>query len=438
MEEIIFSCPCGEVKGQKSEDAFFFCGIGYAHTKRFEKPELIRKWDGIFDATKTEIDCYQKNSFYKENKEGFYAKEFRSNREFFYDETPMTLNIVTPSNEGKRPVLLFFHGGAFETGTVGELPYGTCRGYANRDVVFVSAGYRLNVFGLYGGENYILMDQIAAVDWVRENIASFGGNPDNITLIGQSAGAMCIMNLLCSGKLTGKIKQAVMMSGAGVVPKIAAQATKEKMKVFWNKVDEFLNADAKTADAKDLWDAWQMARKEDKLLSGFCHSQPCIDGEVLTMTQKAAVASGTITDIPLMVGVTSQDMLPILLYPMTLKLGVSLAKIKHMPVYGYLFDRTLPGNSYKAFHASDLWYMFGNLEQSWRPFEKTDYELCDEMMDEVAAFCKTGKPKSKTWLPISKNQKGFRHFDGVDRGLVFPKFCNAKMRESTFKTPGPI
>lgn len=437
MEEIIFSCPCGEVKGQKSEDAFFFRGIGYAHTKRFEKPELIRKWDGIFDATKTEIDCYQKNSFYKESKEGFYAKEFRSNREFFYDETPMTLNIVTPSNEGKRPVLLFFHGGAFETGTVGELPYGTCRGYAKRDVVFVSAGYRLNVFGLYGGENYILMDQIAAVDWVRENIASFGGNPDNITLIGQSAGAMCIMNLLCSGKLTGKIKQAVMMSGAGVVPKIAAQATKEKMKVFWEKVEANLEEPAKAVNAKSLWEAWQKERKEDKLLAGFIHSQPCIDGEILTQTQKEAVKRGTIQNIPLMVGVTSQDMIPVFLYRMALGLGLSCSKLGHAPVYGYLFDRTLPGNSYRAFHASDLWYMFGNLKQSWRPFEQMDFDLCNEMMDEVAAFCKTGAPKNPIWQPISRKQKGFRHFDGEDKGMVSPSFCKKKMRQALL-SPGPM
>ncbi len=438
MEEIIFSCPCGEVKGQKSEDAFFFRGIGYAHTKRFEKPELIRNWDGVFDATKTEIDCYQKSSFIVDNKEGFYAKEFRSNREFVYDETPMTLNIVTPSNEGKLPVLLFFHGGAFETGTVGELPYGTCRGYANRDIVFVSAGYRLNVFGLYGGENYILMDQIAAVDWVRENIASFGGNPDNITLIGQSAGAMCIMNLLCSGKLTGKIKQAVMMSGAGVVPKFAAQATKEKIKGFWNRVDANLGTDAKEADAKSLWKAWQTTLKDEKMLSQLSEMQPCIDGEILTQSQKDAMKHGGMTNVPIMVGVTSQDMLPVLLYKFALKFGIACEKMGYAPVYGYFFDRTLPGNSYKAFHASDLWYMFGNMKESWRPFESIDYALCDEMMDEVAAFCKTGKPKNKTWLPISKRQKGFRHFDGEDKGLVFPKFCKAKVWESTVKSRGPI
>ena len=66
---------------------------------------------------------------------------------------------------------MFLHGGAFETGTVGDLPYGTCTEYAKRGIVFVSIGYRLNVFALHGGENYGLMDMIAAVDWVRENSA---------------------------------------------------------------------------------------------------------------------------------------------------------------------------------------------------------------------------------------------------------------------------
>lgn len=438
MEDIIFECPCGQVKGQKIKDAYLFRGIGYANTRRFEKPEIIKHWDGIYDATQNEIDCYQRNSFIEEDKESFYAKEFRSNREFVYDETPMTLNIVTPSGEGKRPVLLFIHGGSFTSGTVGELPYGICSGYAERDMVFVSVGYRLNVFGLYGGENYMLQDQIAAVDWVRNNIDSFGGDPENITLIGQSAGAMCIMNLLCSGKLTGKIKQAVMMSGAGVVPKFAAQATKEKIKGFWSRVDAKLGTDAKDADAESLWKAWQTTLKDEKMLSQLSEMQPCIDGEILTQTQKEAMKTGAMTRVPVMVGVTSQDMLPILLYKFALKFGIACAKMDYVPVYGYFFDRTLPGNSYKAFHASDLWYMFGNMKESWRPFEQKDFDLCGEMMDEVAEFCKTGKPKSKVWLPISKNQKGFRHFDGEDKGLVFPSFCKAKVRESTFKSKGPI
>ncbi len=436
MKETLWECPCGKIKGQMLDDAFFFRGVGYAVTNRFESPKLIQEWDGVYDATATETDCFQKNSFIEE-KEGFYAKEFRSEHKFSYDESLMTLNIISPGNEKKYPVLLFFHGGGFESGTVGELPYGTCTGYAKRDVVFVSAGYRLNVFGLYGGENFMLQDQIAAVDWVRANIASFGGDPNNITLIGQSAGAMSVMDLLCSEKLKGKITHAVMMSGAGVVPKIAAPAVKEKTIEFWEKVETYAGGNAKEASPKELWEAWIKARKEAKLLEKLRFTQPCIDGKILTKSHKETVLAGDILDIPLMIGITSQDMLPMFIYKMALKLGLACDAIGHAPVYGYLFDRTLPGNSYRAFHASDLWYMFGNMDKSWRPFEKTDYDLCGEMMDEVACFCKTGAPKNPAWLPISKKQKGFRHFDGENKGLVSPAFCKKKMREALF-SPGPM
>ena len=436
MEEIIWGCPCGKIKGQMLKDAFFFRGIGYAVTNRFESPRLIRNWEGVYDATVREIDCFQKNSFIEET-ESFYGKEFRSGHEFSYDESPMTLNIISPGNEKKYPVLLFFHGGGFESGTVGELPYGSCTGYAKRDVVFVSAGYRLNVFGLYGGENYMLADQIAAVDWVRENIASFGGDPDNITLIGQSAGAMSVMDLLCSGKLKGKITHAIMMSGAGVVPGVVAPVLKEKTIEFWKKVEAYAGGDAKNASPKELWEAWIKARKEAKLLDKLKFTQPCLDGNILKKSHKESIQAGDILDIPLMIGITSQDMLPIFIYKMALNLGLSLSKLEHAPVYAYLFDRTLPGNSYRAFHASDLWYMFGNMEQSWRPFEQTDYDLNNEMMDEVATFCKTGKPANEVWKPISHKQKGFRHFDGEDKGLASPAFCKKKMRQALF-SPGPM
>ena len=465
MEEVIFECSCGKVKGQITAGTILFRGLPFAVTERFCPPKVIEHWeDGFYDGTGIETDCFQRHSFEDESK-SFYYKEFRSGRKFRDAESPMTLNIVTPcpapsvqeafSDDGagseggdavfippaagkRLPVLLFFHGGGFETGTVGELPYGTCPEYAKRDVIFVSAGYRLNVFGLYGGENYGLQDQIAAVDWVRSNIAGFGGDPENITIIGQSAGGMCIMDLLCSGKLEGKIKQAVMMSGAGIVPGIAAPVTKEKARQFWDKVDQALGQDPREATPETLWRTWRKMQAEEKLPWRLRISQPSIDGTVMTERQSSAVNSGRFQNIPVMIGITSQDYMPIFVYEMALSLALKLSRLGHGPVYAYLFDRTLPGNSFKAFHASDLWYVFGSMEESWRPFEKIDYDLSREMIDAVASFCKTGSPGDPAWPPVSQHQKGFRHFDGVSTGLAQPGYCRKKMRETLFKTPGPM
>ena len=463
MEEIIWRCPCGDIKGENIGEAAWFRGIPYANTKRFEPPEIIESWEGVFDGTKTEVDCFQFSSFHEETG-GFYAKEFRSGKTFTYDESPMTLNIVAPFGENESyqkdsidgtddknssninnrnqykdcPVLMFIHGGGFETGTVGELPYGNCTAYAKNGVVFVSIGYRLNAFGLFGGTNYMLLDQLCAIDWVKKNISSFGGNPDNITLIGQSAGAMCIMDLLCSPLIKGKISGAIMMSGAGVIPGFASPFRKNEVLDFWKKVEEEAGGNAKAASAKELWFAWKKVRSAGNPIKGLRASQPCVDGVTLFKSQKEVVHNGEFLDVPLMVGVTSQDLAPVFLYDMALKLGLSCDRQGKSPVYGYFFDRTLPGNSFRAFHASDLWYMFGNLEKSWRPFEAMDDSLHEDMVRDVVSFCKKKKPHNESWLPVSKSNHCFRHYDGVNQGMVLEKDCRKKVRHSMIFDRGPM
>lgn len=437
MASVILECPCGKLKARNMDGILFARGVPFAVTERFQPPVKITQWPGTLDATRIEIDCYQRSSF-EDTCDSFYYKEFRQGQEFQFAESPMTMNIITPSTEGKRPVLLFIHGGAFEAGAVGELPYGSSTEYAKRGIVLVSVGYRLNVFGMHGGCNYLLMDQITAVDWVIDNIAAFGGDPANITIMGQSAGAMCITDLLCSGRLEGKVQHAIMMSAAGVVPRIATPVTREKSLEYWNRMDAFVDGDPKDVKPETLFRAWQEVKSHYKYIKSIRLSQPCIDGTILTESQRKTVKSGRFQNIPIMVGVTSQDFVPVFLYEMALRLGLACSRLGHDPVYCYFFDRVLPGNRYKAFHASDLWYMFGNMDKSWRPFEEADYSLAAEMMDEVASFCKTGKPADSKWLPISKRQKGFRLFDGVSNGLVNPAFCRKKAIHTMLKDPGPM
>ncbi|MBQ4374176.1 MAG: carboxylesterase family protein, partial [Erysipelotrichales bacterium] len=155
MQKVTIETSLGKVTGIEENDVWMFKGIPYAVTERFELPKPYPKWDE-FDATDTEIDCYQYLTYRDESKgqDAFYHKEFRSDREFKFAESPMTMNIITKKNAKNHPVLVFIHGGGFETGTVGELPYGTCTEYAKHDVLFVSLGYRLNVFSLYECGNY--------------------------------------------------------------------------------------------------------------------------------------------------------------------------------------------------------------------------------------------------------------------------------------------
>src|SRR5574344_2150340 len=168
MKEYVFRTSLGTVKGYEDGNNLFFKGIPYATANRFEKPVLIEKWDNEIDATQDEINAYQFSSFYDESTNGktFYYREFRSNKIFRYAENPITLSIVTPKNASNLPVVVFIHGGGFETGNVGEYPYGDSTEYAKRGIILVNISYRLGVFALYKGLNLGLFDIDCALKWV--------------------------------------------------------------------------------------------------------------------------------------------------------------------------------------------------------------------------------------------------------------------------------
>lgn len=433
---------CGRIKGYQEEGTCFYRGIPYAKTERFTLPKPY-VWKGEFDATVGEVDCYQYSSFMDESQaaDTFYYDEFRSGRKFTYAEDFMTLNIVTPMEAKHMPVLIFIHGGGHETGTVGEMPYGLCTEYAKRGIIFVSIGYRLNVFSLYDGMNYGLYDQIAAVKWVQENIEAFDGDPTKITLMGQSAGAMSITDLMYCDKLKGIIQGVILMSGGGMVPRFAGPWTREQAKPFWDKVRHragVTTEEAKTVEPERLWKAWYEVSRESK---GFQAIQPSIDGTIITDAPQEVFKAGKELDVPIMLGVTSQDFLSVILYEMGLSWGLQNEKKKKQPVYAYFFDRTPPGNRFKAFHACDLWYMFGCMEQSWRPFEKVDEELASQMQDYVANFVKTSNPNGAglpEWKPLSKTNRGFRLFDGVSKGVMDPWKCRYKVWKTMLWDKGPM
>ncbi len=420
----------------------FFRGIPYARTPRFELPQEY-VWEGVFDATKGETDCPQRSTYVDESKEpSFYFQEFRSNLEFTYDESFMTLNVIAPEKAKNCPVLVFIHGGGHETGTVGELPYGLSTEYVKRDVILVSVGYRLNVFSLYEGNNFGLHDLVAAVYWVRDNIAAFGGDPARITLCGQSAGAMSITDLLYCNKLKGVVQGAILMSGGGMIPRVVGPWTREEAKPFWAEVRKEAGVaseeEFKVLPAEVIWHAWY---KVSRTAKGLRAIQPSIDGDIITDVPQEVFKQKKELDIPIMIGVTSQDFMPVALYEVALSWGKKNAACGKAPVYGYFFDRELPGNRFKAFHSCDLWYLFGSMKEGWRPFEAVDYELAEEMMNYAANFVRSANPNGTglpEWKPISKKQKGFRLFDGVSEGYSSPWKCRQKVWKTMLWDKGPM
>ena len=217
--------PCGTVKGIDGERCVEYRGIRYATAKRYERPEIVTHWDGTYDATEFGACCFQHRAFEDDaTVNPFYHKEFRKGIKFKYSEDCQFLNIWAPKDARDCPVLIFIHGGTFTGGSADE---GHIKGtrFAEKGVIVVAMNYRIGPYGFCAHEdlkdengylaNFGLYDQTAAIKWVIRNIASLGGDPKRITLMGQSAGAISVDIHLNDPELKGKLAGAVMISGAG-------------------------------------------------------------------------------------------------------------------------------------------------------------------------------------------------------------------------------
>ena len=445
IQRITIDTSLGKVTGTEEDGIRMFRGIPYAVTERFELPKPYPAWDE-FDATGPETDCFQFRAYHDESDQ-FYHGEFRRGttpESWKFAESPMTLNIIARADAEKDPVAVFIHGGSFENGCVGEDPYGTCTEYAKHDIVFVSLGYRLNVFGLYKSGNYGLHDMVFGIKWVKEHIADFGGDPERITIMGQSAGAMAVQDLLYTKTLEGVIQGAVMMSGAGAVPAVAGPLTPEESdRIFWSGVRE--KAGAKSEEEframpdQVIFDAWYDTKKE---IGTVRTQQPGIDGTIIPKMPSKIMREGSYLDVPVITGVTSQDFLPYLIYDMAEAVGIMHGIHRQSPVWGYMFDRTPPGEHYKAFHAADLWYVFGNMDKSWRPFGEEDYRLRDEMVHYMANFIRYGDPNGgglPYWPSLSVSRRTFRLFgNDAGRRYIGPVRARSKEWKTFLREKGPM
>ena len=245
--------------------------------------------------------------------------------------------------------------------------------------------------------NYGLYDQMVAISWVKANITSFGGNAENITIMGQSAGAASVQMQAQSPLTDGLFQKAVMSSGCGLGGMMSCKI--ETSMAFWQEVMKRCGCENleqfRALPVEKLFEVWQTAKKEVK--GGAAATFPVMDG-------RFAVAGTPAKNIPNMAGSTSHDMAPPILQSMTKK----WISAREKPSYTWFFDRMLPGDDNGAWHSSDLWCWFGTLENCWRPMEDKDRELSDQMIDYLCNFAKTGDPNKAaqlpTWIESDKGQ----------------------------------
>ncbi|KAH7637888.1 cholinesterase 1-like [Dermatophagoides farinae] len=199
------------IDSNHNEDIYFYQAIRYGKAKRFERPERADSWSNdVYDAIKPRYACpqvgYNSSSM---SEDCLYANVWTSVRALASIEKPL-------------PVMVWIHGGAFKVGSIFQDLYNGGIFVANGDVVVVSIAYRLGAFGfLYTGDdpelargNQGLYDQILGLQWVRDNIHNFGGDPNQVTVFGESAGSMSVGSLIISPLANGLFQRAIMQSGA--------------------------------------------------------------------------------------------------------------------------------------------------------------------------------------------------------------------------------
>jgi para-nitrobenzyl esterase len=456
------NAPAGKVEGLIEGRLRVFKGIPYVlppvGAARWKAPSPMPRWKGVRNATEFGASCWQP----KPQLSNIYTRDPMP-----MSEDCLTLNIWTPANAHKAPVFFWIYGGALVGGASREPLYDGTR-LANQGMVVVSINYRLGVLGWLAhpelsaespdgvSGNYGLLDQIEALRWLRRNIASFGGDPANVTIAGESAGALSVMYLMTAPAARGLFAKAIAESAYMIsMPQLkerkfgipAAEESGTKLAVALHLKDI---AALRAMDASELATAAPA--------TGYA-PWPSIDGHVLPRQLVDVFDRGEQAPVPLLAGFNSGEIrsLRILappppataaeyenkireryldladeflrLYPST-NLQESVWATTRDALYGwsaerlvrkqaalgqssflYLFDHSYPAEEtagLDAFHASELPYVFGTFDGTpplWPKVPTTPEEtkLSDAMIGYWSSFARTGQPRAANepdWPPF--------------------------------------
>ena len=450
----VVDAPAGRVRGATEADVRVFRGIPYAQppvgARRWRPPAPLPRWSGERAATDFGPACVQPK---------VPATSVYGGTVLPMSEDCLTLNVWTPAKAQGAPVMVWIHGGALVTGSSREPMY-DAKKLAERGIVVVSINYRLGVLGWLAhpwlsreaqprvSGNYGLQDQIAALHWVRDNIAAFGGDPKQVTIAGESAGGLSALYLMSSPAARGLFQRAIAQSSYMIsMPEL-------KRSVFgmpaWEAGGELLSGALQASDLATLrgMDAQELTDRAAKL--GFAPFG-VVDGALLPKQMVDAFDAGEQARVPVLAGSNqgeirslkvlaakpvadaatyereirqrygdlASDFLKLYpannqgesvlattrdaLYSWTAQRLVRKQTALGLPSYLYLFDHGYPAMDsagLHAFHASELPYVFGTPQgtpPNWPKVPDTapEHALSDAMVDYWASFVRDGKPVAK-------------------------------------------
>lgn len=443
---------------------------------RWKAPQAAVKWEGIYHADRFAPMCLQAGRGRTMNH--YFGTEATS-------EDCLYLNVWAPASGEKLPVVVWIYGGGFVVGSASMANY-SGEGLAEKGVVRVNLAYRVGPMGFFahpdltkegGGHsgNYGLMDQVAGLEWVRRNIAAFGGDPNNVTIMGQSAGSMSVSLLQMDQKAKGLFHKAVGMSGSahGWTMGPAPLSVAEGQGVALQKALGAASIEAMRDFAGDRILAAAATAPSATIV---------VDGEHIVGTAAETFAAGKQSDVPVMVGFTRDERFanlgpsttvaeyevvvraafpmhaPAVLkaYPAKDDAGVQRALVDLMrdmsvgrqmftwagankaPAYGYFFTRRQPyveGVSFAdhdpatvgAYHTGEVPYFLRtlgslNLFRKTRDWSAQDQALSDTMSGAILCFAHTGKPGAG-WVEFNPKKPQLMRL-GLDKVVI--EWPNAK------------
>ncbi len=428
-----------------------FKGIPFAappvYGNRWRAPMPCSNWEGILDAYKFKPIPVQDRPGIGDD---IYCREWHVEPDIEMDEDCLYLNVWTnaKTEDSCLPVLVWFFGGALQWGYTSEMEMDGER-IARRGIVVVTVSYRLNVFGFMAHPeltleqpeapaNFGSLDQQAGLRWVKRNIKAFGGDPDNITIAGQSAGGGSVLSHMVCKENKGLFQKAVVMSGMIRNPYerdfVFAPESMDSAQENGRRFLEF--AGAENISQARMMDAKYLSRKYAEYVKKYPRMLTVCDQRFLMGNPLELIAEDKYIKVPVMAGNTKDEFLNTITAAteeelkekaelifggkaeefMEFKESHVYSNNGYAPVSGiecavketflktrengnnencyyYCFDADIPGwDNPGSFHSVDLWFFFETLAKSWRPFTGRHYDLARKMCDYLCNFIKTGNP----------------------------------------------
>jgi len=442
----------GVVEGLPAADPRItaFKGIPFAAPPvgdlRWRPPQPAKNWDGVLKAyTFGPIAMQATPGLDPDN---IYTKEWHVDPNVPMSEDCLQLNVWTPakSPDEKLPVMVWIFGGGLNVGYPSEMEFDGER-IARRGVILVSVNYRLNVFGFLAhpeitaenpgmSTNFGHWDQRFAIEWVKRNISAFGGDPENITIFGQSAGGGSTMVHVASPLNKGLFQRAIVHSGGGLLPPSLNSPSLAEAEKIGEEFFKFLGVKS-LKEARAL-DARFILEKGLEFASTHYRWGTVIDGTLVPDYPSYIFTEGKGNPVDLIIGHTEDEFIvrpnaktieELEQYARSkfgedadrylaicrqgadnieqmnkngtynrFEIGDLLwadvnAKLKTSRMYYYCFDPEIPGpDDPGAFHSSDLWFAFETLAKCWRPFVGKHYDLARHMCNYWTNFARSGDP----------------------------------------------